>query len=293
MRSHFGQTPPCAEALVAAGLARVVAAMPDPNPLVAGRGLARLREAGVAVEVGLEGQAAADVNRAFVRFVTSGLPWVTLKVAMTLDGKVADQRGASQRITGEQARRGVHRLRRDHRAVLTGIGTVLADDPALTVRLVRPDARRPVRVVLDSHLRLPPDGALVRTLDQAPLLVLHGPQAPVERAAALAARGVALARVESGDDGHLSLPEAMRLLAAYELSPVLVEAGSGLTSSLLAAGMVDELVCFLAPAILGDDAALPAFRLPGQRELSGLLRGDLREARRVGEDVLLRLRLRA
>jgi diaminohydroxyphosphoribosylaminopyrimidine deaminase/5-amino-6-(5-phosphoribosylamino)uracil reductase len=289
--SHFGKTPPCAEALIAAGISRVVAAMPDPNPLVAGRGLARLREAGVAVEVGLEGEAAADLNRAFVRFVTSGLPWVTLKVAMTLDGKLADHRGSSQWITGEPARREGHRLRRDHRAVLTGIGTALADDPSLTVRLVRPDARRPVRVVLDSRLRLPLESALVRSAGQVPLLVLHGPAASRDQAAALASRGVALACVAADGDGRLSLGDALRLLAAYELSPVLVEAGSALTSAFLAQGLVDELACFLAPAILGDDAALPAFRLPGPRDLSARLRGELREVTRVGGDLLARIRL--
>jgi len=289
--SHYGKTPPCVDALNAAGVTRVVAAMADPNPLVAGRGLPRLREAGVEVEVGLEGPASADLNAPFIKYVTTGLPWVTLKTATTLDGKVADHRGVSQWITGEPARREGHRLRREHRAVLTGIGTVLADDPALTVRLVRPHARRPVRVVLDTHLRLPLESVLARSLEQAPLLVLHGPQAPRDKAAALAARGVALARMETGADGHLSLPEALRLLAAYELSPVLVEAGGTLASAFLASGLVDELACFLAPAILGDDAARPAFRLPGPRCLSDLLRGELRQVRRVGGDLLARIRL--
>lgn len=286
--SHHGKTPPCADALVAAGVCRIVAAVADPNPRVAGRGLQRLRDAGLDVELGLLAAEAALLNRPFTKLLTTGLPWVTVKVAATLDGKVADHRGASRWITGPAARREGHRLRREHRVVLTGIGTVLADDPALTVRDVPRGWRDPVRAVLDTHLRVSPDGALARTAREVPTLVLCGPDAPEAAARGLRARGVEIVPVPLGADGRVDLGLALRALAARELSPVLLEAGGTLTSACLAAGLVDELAWFVAPALLGCSAARPAVALPGPRELSELLRLDDCTVRRLGPDLLLR-----
>jgi len=286
--SHVGKTPPCAEALLAAGVTRVVAAMEDPNPQVAGRGLARLRAAGVAVEAGLLAEEAARQNRPFVKRMTTGLAWVTAKVAATLDGKVADHRGASRWITGPEARREGHRLRRDHRAVVTGLGTVLADDPALTVRDVPRAWRDPERVVLDTHLRLPLEAALVRTARDVPVRVLCGPTADAGRADALEDRGVRVERVPVGADGRLFLPDVVRTLAALELSPVLLEAGGTLTSAFVAAGLVDELAWFVAPSLLACRAAVAAVDLPGPRDLSARLELEAPIVRRLGRDLLVR-----
>jgi len=286
--SHHGKTPPCAEALIAAGVRRVVAAAVDPNPRVAGRGLQRLRDAGLEVESGLLEADALRLNRPFVRLMTSGLPWVTAKVAATLDGKVADHRGASRWITGPEARRVGHCLRREHRVVLTGIGTVLADDPALTVRDVRRGWRDPARAVLDTHLRLPLESALVRTAREIPTLVVCGPEASPSAAEALRGLGVEVVPVAVGGDGRVDVTLALSALAARELSPVLLEAGGTLTSACLAAGLVDELAWFLAPALLGCHAARPAVDLPGPRELSELVRLDDVVVRRLGPDLLLR-----
>jgi diaminohydroxyphosphoribosylaminopyrimidine deaminase/5-amino-6-(5-phosphoribosylamino)uracil reductase len=286
--SHTGKTPPCADALVAAGVARVVAAMEDPNPRVAGSGVARLRAAGLDVEVGLLADEAARLNRPFVKRMTTGLAWVTAKVAATLDGKVADHRGVSQWITGPSARREGHRLRREHRAVLTGIGTVLADDPLFTVRDVPRGWRDPVRVVLDTHLRLSPDAAPVRSSREAPTLVLCGPDADAGRAAVLEGLGVTVLRLPLGPDGRLSLPDVLRTLAARDLSPVLLEAGGVLSSAFFAAGLVDEVAWFAAPSLLGCRAAMPAVDLSGPRDLDQRLRLDDVVVRRLGDDVLLR-----
>jgi diaminohydroxyphosphoribosylaminopyrimidine deaminase/5-amino-6-(5-phosphoribosylamino)uracil reductase len=286
--SHHGKTPPCADALIAAGVRRVVAALEDPNPRVAGRGLRRLADAGLEIEVGLLADEARAQNRPFLHLMTTGLPFVTAKIAATLDGKVADHRGASRWITGPEARREGHRLRREHRGVVTGIGTVLADDPALTVREVPRGWRDPVRVVLDTHLRLPPEALLVRTARAVPTLVLCGADAGLGCAQGLRNLGVEVATVAIGADGHVSLPAALRLLAERELSPLLLEAGGVLTSAFASAGLVDDVAWFLAPAVLACRAAQPALDLAGPRDLAARLHLVEASMRRVGTDWLLR-----
>jgi diaminohydroxyphosphoribosylaminopyrimidine deaminase/5-amino-6-(5-phosphoribosylamino)uracil reductase len=286
--SHHGKTPPCADALIAAGVRRVVAALEDPNPRVAGRGLRRLAEAGLDVEVGLLADEARAQNRPFLRFMTTGLPFVTAKIAATLDGKVADHRGASRWITGPEARREGHRLRREHRAVVTGIGTVLADDPALTVRDVPRGWRDPARVVLDTHLRLPREALLVRTARDVPTLVLCGPDARPGSARALGDLGVEVLSAPLGADGRVSLAAALRVLAARELSPLLLEAGGVLTSAFFSAGLVDDVAWFVAPTVLACHAAQPALDLAGPRDLAARLHLVETSMRRVGTDWLLR-----
>jgi diaminohydroxyphosphoribosylaminopyrimidine deaminase/5-amino-6-(5-phosphoribosylamino)uracil reductase len=220
--------------------------------------------------------------------MTTGLPFVTAKIAATLDGKVADHRGASRWITGAEARREGHRLRREHRAVVTGVGTVLADDPALTVRDVPRGWRDPARVVLDTHLRLPRESLLARTARDVPTLVLCGPDARQGNARALGDLGVEVVKVTLGADGRVSLVAALHVLAEREWSPLLLEAGGVLTSAFVSAGLVDDVAWFLAPTVLACHAAKPALDLPGPRDLAARLHLVDVTMRRVGTDWLLR-----
>lgn len=244
--SHHGRTPPCADALIAAGVKRVVAAMQDPNPLVAGRGIAKLRAAGIEVESGLMEAAARELNIGFVTRMSRGMPWVRSKIAASLDGHTALNNGTSKWITGEAARSDVQHWRARSCAVLTGVGTVLADDPLLNVRIE--SGRQPLRVILDSHLRLPPTarilggGALVYTAS-----------ADVARRAALQQRGAEVVQLP-GTNGQVDLSAVLRDLAQRGCNEVLVETGRTLNGALLQAGLVDELVLYLAPQLLGDAA---------------------------------------
>jgi len=282
--SHHGRTPPCADALVAARVARVVAALEDPNPLVKGRGLDRLRSAGIRVETGLLAAQAREAHLGFLSRMERGRPWLRLKCAASLDGRVALANGESQWITGEAARRDVHALRARSCAMLTGIGTVLRDDPQLTVRHV-PCARQPRRVVIDSRLELPP-GA--RILAGEPPLVLTVSEDRARRQA-LEARGAEVVTVPA-EGAKTDLAAVARLLAERGFNEVTVETGAKLNGALLRAGVVDEIVLYVAPLLMGDAAqglfALPEFRTLGE---APRLRGI--EQRFVGADLRLTARL--
>ena len=250
--SHHGKTPPCADAIVAAGVARVVSAMVDPNPEVSGAGHWRLAEAGVVVEVGVGAEEAARTHAGHIRRARDGRPHVLLKLAVSADGKagLAGRRPAA--ITGEAARAHVHGLRAMSDAVLTGIGTVLADDPLLTCRLPGMAERSPVRVVLDSALRLPLYSRLVATIHEAPLWVVAGEGGPAEREGALQHRGAEVLRVASAG-GRLDLPMVLRGLAERGITRLMVEAGPTLAAAFLSADLVDEAILLRASASIGAD----------------------------------------
>jgi diaminohydroxyphosphoribosylaminopyrimidine deaminase/5-amino-6-(5-phosphoribosylamino)uracil reductase len=275
---HEGRTGPCTEALIASGVSRVAAAAQDPNPLVGGRGLARLREAGVASDVGLMEEEARELNIGFASRMTRARPWVRMKVAASLDGKTALNNGRSRWITGEAARRDGHHWRARACAILTGIGTVRDDDPQLTVRDVA-TTRQPLRVVVDSRLELP---HRARVLEGGRVLV----------AAAREDSGTITALREKGAEvvvipnrvGKVELPELMRELARREMNEVHVEAGHRLNGSLVAEGLVDELVIYLAPTVLGD-AARGMFELPELADLAGRRPLSIRDVRMIGADI--------
>jgi diaminohydroxyphosphoribosylaminopyrimidine deaminase/5-amino-6-(5-phosphoribosylamino)uracil reductase len=284
--SHFGRTPPCADALIEAGVARVVAAMQDPNPLVAGRGLERLRAAGIVTASGLIEDEARELNLGFVSRMTRGRPWVRLKAAATLDGKTALANGVSQWITGAAARRDGHRWRARACAVLTGIGTVREDDPQLTVREV-PCERQPLRVLVDAGLEV---ASAARILQGAPILIATARPAAA-RLARLAEAGHEIVAIPNAA-GKVDLPALMLELGRRGINEVHVEAGHGLNGSLLRERCVDELLLYLAPMLVGD-AAQGLFRLPALSRLEEALRLDIRDLRRVGEDFRLIARPRA
>jgi diaminohydroxyphosphoribosylaminopyrimidine deaminase/5-amino-6-(5-phosphoribosylamino)uracil reductase len=287
--SHLGRTPPCVDALIAAGVARVVYALQDPNPLVRGRGAERLRAAGIRVESGLLQQEAAELNEGFVKRMTRGRPFVRLKLAMSLDGRTALANGASQWITGEASRADVQRWRARSSAVLTGIGTVLADDPRLTVRVASSRPRPPLRVVLDSHLRTPPSAKLFEGLGEVWIFTTSD---EASRRAALEARGARIERLDADGGQQPRLEHVLSRLAAAEVNEVLVEAGATLAGAFVRAGLADELLLYLAPVLLGPQArALLA--LPELTELAGSWQFDIIETRELDTDLRLRLRPRA
>ncbi|MBS7536210.1 bifunctional diaminohydroxyphosphoribosylaminopyrimidine deaminase/5-amino-6-(5-phosphoribosylamino)uracil reductase RibD [Ancylobacter sonchi] len=252
--SHHGRTPPCVDAVRAAGIARVVAAIGDPDDRVAGRGFSILREAGIEVTVGPGADEARLAHAGHISRVVRGRPHVMLKLAVSADGKAGLEGRRPAAITGEQARARVHMMRATHDAVLTGIGTVLADDPDLTCRLPGMDRRSPVRVVLDSQLRLPATARLLANLDVAPVWVIAGEGPPAVAERALTERGVEVMRVGATPDGGLDLEAALRLLAARGITRAMVEAGPRLASAFFTAGLVDEASLFEAPGLLGRNA---------------------------------------
>jgi diaminohydroxyphosphoribosylaminopyrimidine deaminase/5-amino-6-(5-phosphoribosylamino)uracil reductase len=283
--NHVGRTPPCAEAIVRAGVRRVVAATRDPNPRVTGGGAAALAAASIEVEVGCLEREARELNQAFFTATALQRPHVTAKWAMTLDGKIAAHDRQSRWITGEPARREVHRLRSEADAIVTGIGTVLADDPALTVRLEQPWPREPYRVVVDGRARLPLEAAMLRVGTRARILVAVGEDAPAGRVAGLASSGVTVLQCKSRD-GRVDVADLCARLFALDVIAVLLEAGSELTGAFVQAGLIDRVAAFVAPKVLGgSDAPTPAGG-PGLPLGDALRLSDL-TARPLGGDWLL------
>ncbi|MEZ5887090.1 MAG: bifunctional diaminohydroxyphosphoribosylaminopyrimidine deaminase/5-amino-6-(5-phosphoribosylamino)uracil reductase RibD [Paracoccaceae bacterium] len=283
--AHHGKTPPCAEALIAAGVARVVTAIEDPDPRVGGRGHGLLRDAGIAVETGLLEDAARSVQKGFLSRIHLGRPMLTLKLATSLDGRIATARGESRWITGPEARRRVHLMRAHHDAVLVGAGTARADDPLLTVRDLGV-ARQPVRIVAARALDLPREGHLARTAREIPLWLLHGPQAPAVARDQWAALGARLIEVPLADGG-LDMQAAFRRLGALGLTRVFCEGGGALAATLIRADLADELALFTAGVALGGDAR-PGVGALDLAALSDAGRYRLEELCPVGGDVLSR-----
>ena len=283
--SHHGRTPPCAEALIAAGVSRVVAAMGDPNPLVAGQGLALLKVAGIATASGLLESEARELNIGFVSRMTRGRPWLRLKAAASLDGKTALNNGISQWITGPDARRDGHRWRARACAVLTGIGTVRDDNPLLSVRDVE-TSRQPLRVVVDSQLEIP---LTSRILHGGGVLVV-GAVKNAEKMALLRSTGN-IVEILPNPAGKVDLKALLELLARRGINEVHAEAGFKLNGSLLREGLVDELLLYLAPCLIGH-AASGLFNLPELTTLDDKRRLRIHDLRQIGEDIRLIARLR-
>ncbi len=285
--AHHGKTPPCADALAAAGVARVVVALTDPDPRVNGQGLARLRAGGVEVVEGIGAEAARADQAGFLLRVTEGRPMVTLKLAASLDGRIATASGESQWITGPEARRLVHAMRMRHDAVMVGAGTVRADDPGLTVRGLGA-RRQPVRVVLSRGLDLPLDSQLARTAREVPLWILHGSRAAPERIAAWQETGARLFAVPVSA-GQLDIRAALAILGAQGLTRVFCEGGGSLAAALLSEGLVDEFAGFTAGLALGAEGR-PSLAAMGIDRLGDAPRFALVETRAIGADVMHRWR---
>lgn len=275
---HHGRTPPCTQALIAAGVARVVAAMPDPNPKVASQGISELEQAGIRVEIGLMQAEAERLNRGFLSRMTRARPWVRIKLAASLDGRTALASGESKWITGEAARADVQRLRASSSAILTGVGTVLADDPSLTVRDFD-IGRQPLRVVVDGHMSLRADTRLLHLPGKTLVVTAVDDD---DYAEPLLAAGAEVMVLSAGPDA-VDLAALMQDLAQREVNDVLVEAGATLCGALLRAGLVDELVLYLAPHLLGSGAR-GLFDLPGLESMRDRRALEIQDVRAVGQD---------
>jgi diaminohydroxyphosphoribosylaminopyrimidine deaminase/5-amino-6-(5-phosphoribosylamino)uracil reductase len=282
--NHVGRTGPCTEAIIAAKVKRVVIGTRDPTRHAA-RGAARLRRAGVEVTYGVCEVEAEALLMGFAKYILAGVPWVTLKAAVTLDGRIATRSGDSRWITGKLARREAHRLRAEADAVLVGIGTVLADDPALTVRHVR--GRQPLRVVVDTKLRTPLDAKLVKDAKTRPTLILHAKDAPQRRQDALRERGVELAKVKRARKGGLDLVAVLRELGSREIVHLLIEGGARVHGALLDAGLADQAAVFVAPRIVGDIAARPLAAGRGRDSIAQAWLFGHTHVRRLGQDLLV------
>ncbi len=276
--SHYGRTHPCAEALIRAKVAKVIIAMQDPNPLVAGKGTSLLKQSGINVLVGLMGEWAKDLNVGFVSRMTNNRPWVRMKIAASLDGKTALNNGVSQWITGEAARHDGHRLRARSCAVLTGIGTVLEDDPQLSVRFIE-TPRQPLRIIIDSRLRIPTTAKVLRGGGELIFTTTDNK----ERISALkevGAHPIILPNVK----GKIDLVGLMQILADFEINELLVEAGNRLSSAFIREGLVDELIIYLAPHLIGN-RAMGMLQLPELTDLSEKYNLKIKDLRMVGKDI--------
>jgi diaminohydroxyphosphoribosylaminopyrimidine deaminase/5-amino-6-(5-phosphoribosylamino)uracil reductase len=283
--SHFGRTPPCVDAVIKAGIRKVWAALEDPNPKVAGQGLARLRAAGIEVDVGLLQREAGVVHQGYLSRMTRARPFVTLKLGASLDGRTATSTGESKWITSEEARADVHRLRAEAGAVLTGSATVIADNPELTVR--EPGyPRQPDRIILDTHLRSPLDAKVWSPGARRILLAVRPRGDQVDE---LRRRGVEVQLVGVSAGGHVDLTSALTSLGRMEVNNVFVECGPRLAGAFLQAGLVDELVVYMAPSLLGHEGR-PLAELPGLTALYQRIALEFIDARKIGPDLRIRAR---
>jgi diaminohydroxyphosphoribosylaminopyrimidine deaminase/5-amino-6-(5-phosphoribosylamino)uracil reductase len=286
---HWGRTPPCADALIAAGLRRVVVALEDPDPRVAGNGIGRLRAAGLLVETGPGAKEAAEINAGFFNRLRRGRPLVTLKLATSLDGRIATSSGESQWITGPPARERAHWLRAAHDAIMVGTGTVLADDPQLTCRLPGLGQRSPLRVVLDRHLRIPPGAHVIAEARQTQTWVVTLSSTDPVRREAFVTAGATLIDIDPDPEGRIDLAAALAALGERGLTRLLVEGGARLAAALLQACLVDRLAWLHAPLLIGGDG-IPAIAALGLEALAEAPRFERLSIEAVGDDVLTTFR---
>lgn len=288
---HYGKTPPCTEAIIEHGIARVVVGMEDPNPLVAGKGIALLREAGIEVVCGVEEEALREQNRVFLKYISTKLPWVAMKTAMTLDGKIATQTGDSKWITGAEARAYVHELRHRFMAILVGIGTAVADDPLLNCRIEGRGVRQPIRVVVDSNARLSLDSQLVKTAGEYRTIVAHTRFAPEERVKALRETGVEMLLCKE-KEGLVDVRNLLELLGQSGIDSILLEGGGSLNYTFLSEGLADELYAFIAPKIVGGMNAKTPVEGAGMEKMADAINLELENVLNIGHDVLLKLKVK-
>lgn len=288
---HYGKTPPCTEAIIEHGIARVVVGMEDPNPLVAGKGIALLREAGIEVVCGGEEEALREQNRVFLKYISTKLPWVAMKTAMTLDGKIATRTGDSKWITGAEARAYVHELRHRFMAIVVGIGTAVADDPLLNCRIEGRGVRQPIRVVVDSNARLSLDSQLVKTAGEYRTIVAHTRFAPEESVKALREAGVEMLLCKE-KEGLVDVRNLLELLGQSGIDSILLEGGGSLNYTFLAEGLADELYAFIAPKIVGGMNAKTPVEGAGMEKMADAINLELENVLNVGHDVLLKLKVK-
>jgi diaminohydroxyphosphoribosylaminopyrimidine deaminase/5-amino-6-(5-phosphoribosylamino)uracil reductase len=281
---HWGRTPPCIDAILAAGLRRAVISALDPNPKVHSRGVSAMKRAGILVDVGLLEEKNRRLNEAYTKYIRTKIPFVTIKAAVSLDGRIATRTGSSQWITGKASRNYIHLLRGENSALMLGINTLLHDDSRLTVRHPHWRGKKTVRVVLDTDLRFPHGARMLKTLKEGPIWVFCGSGAPPEKAASLEAQGV---RVFRGKEKRIRLPGVLEELGAMEISSVFVEGGGGLYTSFLRERLADKVILTFAPKLIGGKEAISFFQGRGPERISEAL--EIKETRvfPLGRDIIL------
>lgn len=282
--NHYGNNPPCTDAIIKSGVKKVVAAMKDPNPLVNGKGFAKIRRHGVKVEIGLREEEARKLNEVFVKYITTKMPFVVMKTAMTLDGKIATRTGASRWVAGPEALRFAHHLRNIYDAILVGVGNVLIDDPKLTVRLVK-KIKNPIRIVMDAYARTPLN-AQVLNIREARIIIVVGPKAPKERVVALEKKGAEII-VLPAPKGLIDLKSLLKELGEMGVTSLLVEGGGEVNASFLDAGLVDKAHFIIAPKIFGGRTAKTPVEGEGIAFPSQAKQLKLVHTEKVGEDLLV------
>lgn len=281
--SHFGKTPPCSERLISAGVERVVIATEDPNPLVAGKGIELLQNAGIQVEAGVLRDRASRLNAPFMKYITTGKPYVTLKTASTLDGKIASKTGDSKWISNEEARRRVHTLRHRHQAIMVGVSTVIADDPQLTTRLPVKGIN-PIRIVVDSRLTIPLESQMLHD-SAAPTMILTTELGDPQKKTELQRLGIEV--IVCGDGPRVDLKLAMDTLGQREIGSILLEGGGTLNGAMLEEGLVDRVVLFIAPKIVGGLAAPSSFNFSGAERMSDAVTLSDVQFEQLGDNVCI------
>ncbi|MZQ96664.1 MAG: bifunctional diaminohydroxyphosphoribosylaminopyrimidine deaminase/5-amino-6-(5-phosphoribosylamino)uracil reductase RibD [Acidaminobacter sp.] len=289
--SHYGKTPPCALKLIENRFSKVYIAMEDPNPLVAGRGIQMLRKQGIEVEVGLLEEKAKALNEVFIKYITTKKPFCVMKAAMTLDGKIATVTGESQWITSEAAREYVHQLRHELKAIMVGIGTVLKDDPKLTTRLKGKQGRDPIRVVVDSTLKIPLNAKILHLDSDAPTLIATTDRADSEKATALQSMPGVKLIITPQKDGKVDLDYLMFVLGEQGIDSLLLEGGATLNASALESKIVDKVLMFIAPKILGGQNAPTPVGGSGIEVLENAVRLKGMKAVEIGDDLLIEARI--
>ncbi len=287
---HYGKTPPCTEAIIEHKIAKVVVGIADPNPLVAGKGMTLLREAGIEVICGVEEERIREQNKIFLKYIETGMPWVALKTASTLDGKIAAYTGDSKWITGEESRAKVQEIRARLMAVMVGIGTVLADDPLLNCRIVDREVRQPIRIIVDSNARLPLNSRIVQTATVYRTIVAHTRFAAEEQLQQLREHGVETLLCNE-EEGLVRVEDLCRKLGKSGIDSVLLEGGGSLNFSFLNKGLVDEIYAFIAPKIIGGMNAKTAVEGEGFSRMADAIDLKITDVLNAGQDILLKLRI--
>ena len=284
--NHFGRTPPCTEAILSAGIKRVVVAMKDPNPTVTGGGIERLKSHGVQVDTGICAQEARRLNEAFVKFVRTKQPFVTLKCAATLDGRIATKTGDSKWISGERSRAYVHHLRHAADAILVGIGTVRCDDPSLTTRLTDNKGVDPRRIVLDTHLSISENAKMLQLESKADTIVIAGPSVPQSKRALLEQKRATIYELPADHNG-IDLQALMNLLGQLAITSLLIEGGSRVIASALTSGIVDKVIFFYGPKITGGDDGVPICKGPGPASIRECIPVGHVSVQQLGDDAVV------
>lgn len=281
---HYGNNPPCTDIIIRSGIKRVVASMRDPNPLVNGRGFAALKKSGIKVDIGLMKKEAESLNRNFIKYITKKMPYVTLKLAMTLDGKIATQSGDSLWITSKRSRTMVHELRRDSDAVMVGANTAIKDDPELTVRFVK-TKKQPKRIIVDGMARISPGSLLLKNNPQRTIIIVSD-KASQKKVDSIKKTGAEVLKLK-GNDGRIDLKYLMRILAQKRISSVLIEGGGNLAADALSSKVVDRIILFIAPKILGGKNALTPVEGIGVKKLKDAMIINNLTFGAVGKDLIV------